>query len=371
MMVLFSKTLRVLPVLLLSGALFAQSATVVVLDHAGNTKEEADVVVTQDSLKGVTGRRASAQLNWSPGKVVAIKWRQAPASYKKGMNAFDDGDYAAAARNLNETLEAGTDAHKWMPVYVNYFLGRALARGAGNSPEAALAALGKALTADPNSRFVPDIYELQAELYATSGDSAKAKAALQKMKEVTVGLDPSYGMRADLGLARAEVRSGDARAGLNALTSLLTKASSDPHLSNLIRMETGNAQVKLKEFSHAEASFRGILDSKMVSNPDVLAGASNGLGDCLFAQDRFREAADSYSKTFAWFYERNAQKDQVGWALYRCALAFEAYSGKETDTEKKEQAAKYSKRLLNKAVKEFRDTHGGHEAAVKLGRATR
>jgi predicted negative regulator of RcsB-dependent stress response len=354
------------PVLLLSGVLLAQSATVVHLDRSGNIKEDADVVVSQDSVKGVTGRRGSAQLNWAPGRVVSIKWRQAPSAYKKGVNAYEDGDYLAAARLLQEALAGPAESYKWLPVYANYYLGKSFARGAG-TPDEALAALGKALAADAQSRFVPDIYELQAELFLSSGEGAKAKAALQKMKDVTASLDSSYALRADMGLARVEVRTGDARAGLTSLMGLLSKANGDPQITNLIRMEMGNAQVKLREFAQAEASFRNILDSKMVSDPDVLAGVCNGLGDCLFEQDRFREAADTYSRTYAWFFDRADQRAQVGWALYRGALALESQAGKETDANQRELDAKYSKRLLRRAAREFRDTRGGTEAARKLG----
>lgn len=359
-------TLASIALLTASGALYAQNATVVYLDTGGAVREAADVVIVQDSLRGVRGRRQAAQLTWAPDRVQSIKWRQGPAAYKRGINAFEDGEFATAARSLAESLEGNIDQYKWLPVYANAYLGRAHARL--GEAEAALAALEKALAADPESRFVPDIYELQAELFMNAGNTAKARAALEKMREATRGLDASYGIRADIGLARVEIRGGDARKAINSLQGLLPKVSSEPRLMNLVRMEVGNAYVKLGEFAQAESNFRGILDSKASSDPEVLSGASNGLGDAQFEQDLFSEAVESYSRTFAWFHDRPDLRAQVGWALYRCGLALESKAGLQTDAAERDLSLRYSRRLLSRAAREYRDTRGGGEAARKLGR---
>ena len=351
--------------LLLSGSLLAQKATVRYLDRAGDEKEDKDVIVQQDSLSGVTGRRGAARMSWPMDKVLEIRWNSAPNSYKKGMNALMDGDFMGAERNLEEALGGSIDRYKWMPVYGNFYLAKAQA-GLGRAQEA-LDSVAKALSAGPKSRLVPDMLELKADMHLTQGDTKNALTALKEMKKLSAGLDASYGVRADLGLARVEIRGGNPTKGLETLSALLSKVTGDEKTSNLVRMEMGNAYVQLGQFGRAEANFRGILDSKRTQDPDVLAGACNGLGDSLFEQKKYSEAAEQYSKTFAWFIDRSNLYRNVGWAMYRAGLAWELASGEEQNPEIRDRYIKYSKRLFRRVAKEFRETRGGTEAAKKLG----
>ncbi len=350
----------------MSQLVVAQGEATVISDRRGRVDETKGVRITQDSYERVEGKLGGAGRTWKPHEVIEIRWTRAPSDYKKGMNLYRDGEFRQAAQMIKAAIES-KGRYPWLPVYGNFYLGRSAAR-AGFASEA-IAAFENVIKADPKHRFVPDAYVELARLHSRPGAGANgakaAKAALEKVASMAGKLDQSYRTKVDLGLARLEVNGGDAAKGLKALEGLERKTR-DEALLNLIAMEKGQALVRMKQYDKAERAFDRILKSKKIQDPEVIAGAANGLGDCQFEQKKFDQAMWSYSRTYALFMDRDTLARQVGWALYRGGEAFMMQAGKASGDERK-KLQRYGKRVLNRAAREFRNTRGGKMARQKLG----
>lgn len=347
--------------------MIAQSATVVEVRANGDLKENADVRITADAYTGVTGKRGASRLRWDAHKVAEINWKVAPDAYKQGINAYRDGSYVKAAQSLLTALEK-PGSYTWLPVYANYYIGRSLSR-TGHLAQA-IEHLDKVLAADKTHRFVPEVYVLLADIHlrpGAPGGTKAARAALMKLKSVaaSMGRGNGYDIKAELGLARLEVVAGDAKKGLDMLLALERKTR-DESLLNLIAMVKGQAYVKQSDFSKAEAAFNRILKSKKVKNPEVIAGAANGLGDAQYKQQKYKDAMWTYSRTYALFIDREDLAREVGHALYYGGESFHLHAGKVSGDERKKYQ-RYGTRVLQKAARDFRNTAGGRLARKKLG----
>lgn len=349
--------------------LFAQRATIRHISGGrAEERSEAEMIITAETWKeGLTARkagRAGSRMNLKASEVVRVDWDQAPKAYQKAMNTFDDGDYAKAAGLFEEAAAAG-GSYDWLKIYCAYYRGASLAR-IGAAAEA-IEAFKKVIDIDRNHRFVPDCYDKIADLAMRPGGpgASVARDALTKLQGLGIGGD--YDLRVTLGLARIELREGDPRKAQDQLRGLLTQASSAPAVQQLVRLELGNVEVRLGNHAAAASAFKDILDAKAGISDLVRAGATNGLGDALFAQQKWQEAFDAYSKTFVWFISQDALRAQVGHALYQGGVALQNLSGTQQG-EEKAATGKNAGRLLNRAAKDFGDTRGGQAARKALGR---
>lgn len=342
---------------------FAQEATVITV-RSGELREQPGIRITKDQYDGIEGRKGAGRMSWRWHQVVEIKWKVAPEAYKKGMNLYRDGEYTQAAQELQAALQK-PGQYKWLPAYANYYLARSAARA--GFPKEAIAAFETLVRENPNHRFVPNAHLELAEIHLRPGSTGPkaAKASLQRAAAIAKGLDESYRIQVDLGLARLEVKTGDPIKGLNMLEAL-ERRTRDESLLNLIAMEKGQAYVKLKQYPKAEKSFKRILDSKKIKDAEVIAGAANGLGDCQFEQQKYDLAMWSYSRTYALFIDRASLANEVGWALYRGGEAFHLHAGKVSGDERK-KLQRYGNRVLRRAATDFRGTLGGRKARQKLG----
>jgi len=343
---------------------FAQEATVV-SERAGKVREQSGIRITKDEYDGVEGKKSGqGSQSWRAHTIVEIKWRIAPQAYKKGMNLYRDGEHLDAARELKASLEKAAN-YPWLSAYANYYMGLAAARA--GYLEDAIVALEALVKEHPKHRFVPEAYIELAKIHLRPGSTGPkaAKAALKRVAGIRRKLDESYQIKIDLGLARVEVMAGDANKGLTLLLALERKTREES-LLNLIAMEKGQAYVKLNQIPKAERAFERILASKKIKNPEVIAGAANGLGDCQFAQQKYGLAMRTYSRTYALFIDYSGLAREVGWALFRGGESFHLQAGKVAGDERK-KLQRYGTRVLRRAAKEFRGTPGGRAARKKLG----
>jgi tetratricopeptide (TPR) repeat protein len=365
---LMRRPLLLVPALLVcAGPGFGQAA-----DIRTKTREYEDVRITQDDIRGVEGRQGAGRLTFSVAEVVSVSYRQAPDAYRKAYNAYRDGQYEVAAKRFQEALEAGGN-FPWLPAYANYHLGESLSR-IGEAAEAQ-AAYERVLAIEPKPRFVPECYLALVDLHLRKGKAGAEEArklveGLNKVVQANKALAPRYAPLAELAQARIMIRSGeDVAKALISLESLLARAGEDKDVINQIRLEMGHAFLGLKDHRRAEGAFRGIVESATESRSslDILSGAWNGLGDALFAQEKYDEAGLIYSKTYVFCLEVPHLRERAAHALYFGGRAFLFQAGREENPELKDQLQKRARRLMMKAARDFAGTSGGERAAREQG----
>jgi TolA-binding protein len=178
-------------------------------------------------------------------------------------------------------------------------------------------------------------------------------------------LSDRYELLAQLGLARIEVRAGDPAQAREMLNRIVTSGDRYPKIANLARLELGQVLVKEKNYSEAETYFENILKGTK-DDPDVIAGASNGLGDCQYAQGKYDEAMYTYSRTYALFLDRADQALRVAHALYYGGRSFRLQAGKESDPAEKARLQKYGTLVMRRAARDFGGTEAGQMAQKEL-----
>ena len=344
----------------------AQSAKIIQARSSGDNKIYEDVRITQDDLRGVKGRESRVGLSFKPEEIVSLEYHQQPEEYRKGRAAYGDGDYKNAAENLLAALEQA-ERYKWIPVYANWYLAESL-RQLG-AREQALEAYEAMLKANPIARQAPDAYVHMAEIYMSLGAKGvtPARTALKRLEDMVKRekLGERYSLLAELGLARIEVRAGDPSRAREMLNRIVTAGDRYPKIANLARLELGQLLVKEKKYSEAETFFENILKTTK-DDPDVIAGAGNGLGDCQYAQGHYAEAMYTYSRTYALFLDRVDQASRVAHALYYGGRSFRLQAGKETDPAEKSRLEKYGTHVMRRAARDFGGTTAGQMAQKEL-----
>lgn len=351
---------------------FGQGSDTVRVRKGGEIKEEAEVVVTQDDLKGVKARRGAATINFQLADVVEVVYGRKSEAFKTGFAKFKSQDYDEALKSFEEALgdEDDKKTHPWVANYCLWYSGQCLelTGDAGRAADVYNELVSKHAT----SRFVPDALAALGNLYLEAKKVDQAKGFFDKLAEVAKkeALGDRYAMKADLGAAKVGVEKGDAGA-VAALEAIAGKAAADsPDVAAEARLEVGRFHFKKKDYAKAETVFRTLSSGKSVA-PRGFAGAANGLADCEFEQGKFQDAAFSYSKVYTLMLPHQDDPtvaQAIGWALYRGGKAADLHKGTLPDSDATKVAwGRRGRFLMREAVRKFAATRGGAEAKKELG----
>jgi len=210
------------------------------------------------------------------------------SDYEDAREAFQQGAYGEAIDLFTDL--AGRSSPHWLKQYSLFHIAESLyAIGDWN---AAIQAYEKLLSAVPDSRFVPDArYKIGlAKMWKNDLSGAEADFKALQRETRPKGYDPAFEHRAQLGLIRIDATRGNSSLALSSLDKLLSEVGADyPEVRNECRLLYGEVLLADQQFEKAANYFQAILDSG-VSDPAVVYGAYNGLGDAYFAQSKFREA---------------------------------------------------------------------------------
>ena len=354
--------------LLLAIPLQAQRATVKVRRAAsGSIDVHEGVIVSEDSYRVVKAKKGARKYTWPADRVIDVRYQRKPSAFKKGLQAFEDGALEEAATRMREALKSASK-YSWLEAYANWYAGEALNRlGVFKDAQGHYEAI---LSKARKSRFVPQALIRLAEISLIKGDAAGARRHFKKLGDLAKRerLPERYGSHAELGMATVEARFGDAEKGLEELKKIQS-AASDATIKNKCALEIGQTYIRQKKFSQARSYFKTIEKNLDKENPDpmLIAGAANGLGDCLWQLKKYDEAVLAYSRVYALFLERPELRSHVAHALYWGGCAFDALAGLEKDTDARRKLRSRARRLWRKAFREFKGTRGGELARKKLG----
>lgn len=353
-------------------AAFGQGADVVKVRKNGEVKDQTELTVAQDDIKGVKAKKGPATLNFPAAEVVEVVYGRQPEAFKTGMKAFKDSNFDDAIKNFADALSDEDDkkTFPWLANYSLWFTAQAyeLSGDAGKAVESYNELVAKHAT----SRFVPDALSSLGNLYIGAGKPAEAKGYFDKLADLAKkdALGDRAVLKAELGLARVGVEKGEA-AALGALEQISAKAGTNlPDVAAEANLEIGRFHVKKKDFPKAEMVFQKLLSSPGAT-PRAWAGAANGVADVQFEQGKFKDATFSYSKVYSLMREDvddPAIAEAVGWALYRGGKSADLLRGTLPDTDPlKVTWGRRGRFLMQQAAIKFKPTRGGAEAAKELG----
>ena len=359
-------------VLCFAVAAFGQGTDVVKVRKAGEVKDQTELTVSQDDIKGVKAKKGPATLNFPAAEVVAVVYGRQPEAFKAGMKAFGDSNFEEAVKNFGDALSDEDDkkTFPWLANYSLWFTGQSyeLAGEAGKAVET----YNELVAKHASSRFVPDALSSLGNLHLGAGKTAEAKAFFDKLADIAKkdALGDRATLKAELGGARVAVEKGEA-AALAALEQIAAKAGTNfPDVAAEASLEVGRYHVKKKDFAKAEVIFQKLL-SAPGATPRAWAGAANGAADVQFEQGKFKDAAFSYSKVYSLMrddVEDPSIAEAVGWALYRGGKSADLMRGALPDTDPLKTAWRGRGRfLMQQAAIKFRNTRGGAEAKKELG----
>src|SRR5262245_17002578 len=163
-------------------------------------------------------------------------------------------------------------------------------RLAGRADEAA-ARYRELLKQMPASRFRGDCLERLATGALAVGDLATARTLLEELRDdaVSAGLGRRWQLRAELRLEQMD-EAKDPDAALLGYVAFESRAAGYPDVQNLARLRAGRLRLARGQHDRAQLFFQKAFDERELLEPEIAAGASNGLGLCRLAKEDATEA---------------------------------------------------------------------------------
>lgn len=293
----------------------------------------ADVVLMQD---GKERRLDNA-------RVERIIWGAVCASFREGQTYFGRGDYENAAAKF--ALATSEDEREVIQAVARKLQGESLLLLSARDPsqiDEALSTFEKFLADYEDSRLVPDVRALQARatlLRGNEGDVAAAGALYRSLFEAGTGSTPTQGydrlesFEAGLAAVRALTAGGETLAareiagvlasGINAMSAELEEGSAAAatlaRLAAEAQLAEGFVLLAGDQGRQAETFFNSQLGQSAQGPAALRYGAMLGLGQALYAQEKYREASVHFATVAAIDY---TDRDRTASALQKLAETY-------------------------------------------------
>jgi len=293
----------------------------------------ADVVLMQD---GKERRLDNA-------RVERIIWGAVCASFREGQTYFGRGDYENAAAKF--ALATSEDEREVIQAVARKLQGESLLLLSARDPSQvgeALSTFEKFLADHEDSRLVPEVRALQARatlLRGDEGDMAAAGALYRSLFEAGTGSTPTQGydrlqsFEAGLAAVRALTAAGETLAareiagvlasGINAMSTELEEGSAEAatlaRLAAEAQLAEGFVLLAGDQGRQAETFFNSQLGQSAQGPAALRYGAMLGLGQALYAQEKYRQASVHFATVAAIDY---TDRDRTASALHKLAETY-------------------------------------------------
>jgi len=293
----------------------------------------ADVVLMQD---GKERRLDNA-------RVERIIWGAVCASFREGQTYFGRGDYENAAAKF--ALATSEDEREVIQAVARKLQGESLLLLSARDPSQvgeALSTFEKFLADHEDSRLVPEVRTLQARatlLRGDEGDMAAAGALYRSLFEAGTGSTPTQGydrlqsFEAGLAAVRALTAAGETLAareiagvlasGINAMSTELEEGSAEAatlaRLAAEAQLAEGFVLLAGDQGRQAETFFNSQLGQSAQGPAALRYGAMLGLGQALYAQEKYRQASVHFATVAAIDY---TDRDRTASALHKLAETY-------------------------------------------------
>jgi TolA-binding protein len=209
----------------------------------------------------------------------------ADAAFLLGRSHLDGGRFAEAAAEFGRSLEAAPDG----PLADHALANMAAAQVALNRLDEAAETIGRLDSKAPTSPALPPARLRLAEALAEAGDWPKAVAQFRPLAEATdASVAADLKERAELGLARALAKGGDAAAAAKAFDAVLAHATDDAKAAALAH-ERARLVEAAGDVAAALSAYEQVEARAPKSNAALFAALDRAR---LLAKDSPKEAAD-------------------------------------------------------------------------------
>jgi TolA-binding protein len=234
-------------------------------------------------------------------RVEEVIYEPPPAAYNDGVRAMTSGDLSTAMQKFT-SVASSRSARSWTRMYSLFNLGQIYHSGA--DWEQAVTAWSTLRKEFPKSRFLPDAIVMEGLARFYSGDAEKARTTFGELDRIS-GLPEGKKALGRYWVIYVKQRQGEAarntaivNQALSEYRTLLASVENDESLKEvaiLARLGIGTCLVGMKKFDEAQTFFQRIADSS--NDPEVLAGAFNGLGLCYYEQQQWDPALIAFLRT--------------------------------------------------------------------------
>ena len=176
----------------------------------------------------------------------------------------------------------------------------------------AVALLDTFVKANPNTRHTPAALEKLARLQLQKGDYAQVEKTIALMEKFPRGAD-----RAGVLRAKVSAKKGDYAESITELDKLIKASPDGSPRQREAKLAKAESLAGLKKFGEAEADLRAAIKSLPAEDVAAQSAAYNGLGDCLRAAGRPKDALLAYLHTDILY---SKDKEQHPRALAQIAL---------------------------------------------------
>jgi tetratricopeptide (TPR) repeat protein len=261
-------------------------------------------------------------------KVEKVFFNPFPPAYRAAAELMNAGDYPGAIGKF-QALANDRQARSWVRILALMDVARIHEAG-GNLP-GILGAWEKLAKDFPKSRYVPKAFIQIGLTHLANNDVKAAKASFARLGRLA-GLPPGQKMLAQYYLILIKQKQGEAaknqsmlRQALSEYRSLLNKSENNEELKEvaiLARLGIGTCLRGVGQYDEALAFFQKIADS--AKDPAVLAGAFNGLGNCYYKKNQWKDALLAFLRVEVLYDE---DPEQTAHALLNSGRCFAFMSG--------------------------------------------
>lgn len=306
-------------------------------------------------------------------KIVSLEYGDTPDAYNQGLRFLDNYDYENAVNSFKLAMEV-QGVRPWIKTYARFQIGNAFLAWGNKTPvkyQEAIKFFEELLSTDPMTRFYAEALLNLGLSHAGSGDLSSAVKTFDRLAKDAYDKKLGVIWEAMAKFKKAECllegdRLDEAERAFNTAGTFCTEQSTKTEvpaevarlkeIAVLSKLSRGQVFIKKKKFSQAKDFFTEILGKKD-SSLKAKAGAQNGLGECLLAEKKLKDAQVQFAMTKVLYGREESEVAKATYYLGVCCLEL-----KDKEPSYKMRAQNY----FQETIDLFPSTDWAKEARKKL-----
>lgn len=322
--------------LLFTGAAFGQARDQIVRKTEGPILAE----VISESYDKVVYEQGGKEAEVPAQNVQDIIYSDTPDAYYTAEELRAQGDYENAIKSFRLAQNAG-EVRPWVQEYTRYQIAECHRRWGPGHYDDAIAAYQELIAQHPQTRFLaPALYGIGQSQLVTGLASAATETFDRLEREASSKrLGEVWVVRARFQKGWAELAAkqfGPARNTFASAASLIDSTLSrvqdlDPasrqELESLqvsAKLAEGDSYLAEEQYDRAESFFKSLLGGSNGSSSIALkAGATNGIGECLYHKKQYEEARLEFTRANVLYRGSDEQTARSLYWLGKCVEALQ------------------------------------------------